>query len=54
MTNHELADRCLQVIAEATTRMLDAPSAKTREKWRLIRETWVELLQKAQSKAPDR
>jgi hypothetical protein len=54
MTNYELEQKCLQVIAEATTRMQDTRNVKMREKWRLIRETWRELLQKAHGTARDR
>jgi hypothetical protein len=48
MTNWELEQRCLEVIQEATTRMQDAPSAKMREKWRVVRDSWMELLKRAQ------
>jgi hypothetical protein len=48
MTYHELEDRCLKVIAEATTRMQEAPGVEMREKWQSIREIWIALLKKAQ------
>ena len=54
MIKQELEHRCLEVIAEATTHMQDAPNAKMREKWRLIRETWMELLRKVRTKPPNR
>jgi hypothetical protein len=49
MTNHQLEQRCLQVIEEASTRMKAAPNVKMREKWRVIQETWQALLLKTQS-----
>ena len=53
MIKYQLEQRCQQVIAEATARMADAPSVKMREKWRLIREAWEKLLQKAQATTRD-
>ena len=52
-TNHELQERYQTVIAQATARMESAPTVKTREKWRLVRETWEKLLQKEQGTQPD-
>jgi hypothetical protein len=52
MTNRELEEKCRQVIAEATTRMQDAHNVKMRRKWQLIRDTWLELLKKAQGMTP--
>jgi hypothetical protein len=48
MTNHQLEQRCLQVIGEATTRMQAAPNVKMRDKWRVIVEKWQVLLEKSQ------
>lgn len=52
MTNQELEERCAKVIADATVRMQNSPNGKMREKWRSVRETWMELLQKAQGATP--
>ena len=49
MTNQELKQRCQQVIAEATSRMERERTPEKREKWRSIRETWEELLQKVRA-----
>jgi hypothetical protein len=49
MTNQELKQRCQQVIAEARVHMQDARSPKMQEKWRLIRETWENVLQKVRA-----
>jgi hypothetical protein len=53
MTKQELEEKCLGVIAEATTRMQNAPTVKMQARWRTIRDTWVELLKKAQGAATD-
>jgi hypothetical protein len=53
MTNQELEERCREVIAEATIQMEKAGNARMKRKWELIRETWVDLLKKAQGMSSD-
>ena len=44
MTKHQLEQRCRKVIAEAIAEIEKATDEITKSKWRVIRNTWQELL----------
>jgi hypothetical protein len=44
MTKHQLEQRCRKVIAEAIAEIENATDDVTKSKWRVIRNTWQELL----------
>ena len=44
LTKHQIEQRCRTVIAEAIAKIENATDETTKSKWRVIRNTWQELL----------
>ena len=44
MTRHQLEQRCRKVITEAIAEIENATDETSKSKWRVIRNTWQELL----------
>jgi len=44
MTKNQIEQRCRKVIAEAIAEIENATDEQTKSKWRVIRNTWQELL----------
>jgi hypothetical protein len=44
LTKQQLEQRCRKVIGEAIAKIENAPDDIARSKWRIVRDTWQELL----------